>query len=111
VVDLIIWRNVALLLLAVEAFLIGLPIALAFSLALRGMGQFERRIRLILPTAYERVRRAERITRSVAQAIVAPFIWASSVAAGVFHVIRRLTSKSKMRQVMHPLAGRCRSLK
>lgn len=92
------WRNVALLLLAVEAFIIGLPIALTFSLALKGMGQFERRIKLFLPMASKRVRRAERITRSVAEAIVAPLIWTSSVAAGVFHVIRRLTSKNKMRQ-------------
>jgi len=91
--DLTMWRNAALLLLAIEAFLIGLPIALAFSLALRDMGQFERKIKLILPTAYERVRRVERMTRSVAEAIVAPLIWTSSVAAGVFHVIRRLTSK------------------
>ncbi len=91
--DLIMWRNVALLLLAVEAFLIGLPIALAFSLALRGMGQFERRIKLFLPVAYERVRRAERITQSVADVIVAPLIWASSVAAGMSYAIRRLASK------------------
>lgn len=93
--DLIMWRNAAVLLLTVEAFLIGLPIALLSYIALRGMGQFEKRIKLLLIIAYERVRRAERITRSVTDAIVAPFIWAPSVAAGVFHVMRTLTSRKR----------------
>lgn len=92
---LIMWRNMALLLLAIEAFLIGLPVGLAFFLAIRGLGQLEARIKLFLPTAHERVRRVEMVTHSVAEAIVAPLIWVSSVVAGVFHVIRRLASKNR----------------
>ncbi|HID87826.1 MAG TPA: hypothetical protein EYP55_10700 [Anaerolineae bacterium] len=80
---LVIWRNVALLLLIVEAFLLSLPLLAALFFSIRGMRQLRARMVPYFPPVRTRVSQVERATVLVSRGLVTPPILAISLATGL----------------------------
>jgi hypothetical protein len=85
------WRNLAGILLGLEAFIFMLPILIGFYFAVRGLRAL--RAKLVnewLPLARTYVTQAEAISRQVSASLVEPPIRLKSAAAGVRAGVRHL---------------------
>ena len=68
------WRNVSIVLLAVEAFVLALIPLVALYFANKGLRQFRSFLPPIFPRMRARVQQVERVTVRVGELIVAPII-------------------------------------
>ena len=84
------WRDAALLLLAVQAAAVGLLPAVVLYRSIQGLRQLDERLRPLLFESRIRLWRLLSGIRRVADAIVGPFVWLHSVAAGLCHALHRL---------------------
>ncbi len=75
------WRDLAIILLAAEAFLLSLIPAAILYFALRGMSSLIRKLRSVAPTVQGYFRKAATITEEASQRISAPVIRISATAA------------------------------
>ncbi len=76
-------RNVALVLLALEALFVGIvPLALGY-LAVRGMQRLLPRVRLWLAVGRQWVLQAERVVTMLMSWLVAPVVFLASLKAGL----------------------------
>jgi len=84
------WRDAALILLALPAFVLGLLPAAALYWCVRGTGRFLRWVRPVLFQTRLYVWRAQREVRRGMNVVAAPFVWVQSAAAGVQRALRML---------------------
>jgi len=89
-VDLARWRDAALILLALEALLLGLLLAAATYLGLRGVLRFHERVRPVLSQGHTYTRQIRKITRRIMNVIAAPFVWLQSTIAGLCRTLATL---------------------
>lgn len=71
------WRDLAIVLLALEAFLLSLIPAVILYFALRGMSWLIRKLRSVMPTVQGYFRKAATVTEEISQQAVAPVITTS----------------------------------
>jgi hypothetical protein len=81
------WRDAALILLALEAFVLGLLPAAVLYWSLRGLGRLLERIRPVLFQARMVTWRTRDLTRQAMSALAAPFIWLQSALEGLLRVL------------------------
>jgi len=89
-VDLARWRDVALILLALEALLLGLLLAAATYLGLRGVLRLQERARPVLSKGRIYARQIREITRRIMSVVTAPFVWLQSTIAGLRRTLATL---------------------
>lgn len=89
------WRDAALVLLAVEAFAVGLVPALLFYWSLRVLPQFRQRLLEVLLEVREVLCKAQHTTSRVSDAVAAPFIWLQSAAAALSRALQCLGRRSE----------------
>ena len=77
------WRDLSIILLAVEAFLIALVPAAVFFLTIKGVMWMNRKVSIAGPIVRGYFRRAEQSTKIASDRIAAPFIAASATTARV----------------------------
>lgn len=75
------WRNVSVVLLAVEAFVLALVPLVALYFANKGLWRLRSSLRHIFPRTRERVQQVERVTVRIGELIVAPIIAIYALAA------------------------------
>lgn len=75
------WRDLAIVLLALEAFLLSLIPAAVLYLALRGVSWLIRKLRSVAPTVQGYFRKAATVTEEVSHRAVTPVITASATLA------------------------------
>jgi len=68
------WRNISIVLLAVEAFVLVLIPLVTLYFANRGLHRLRSFLRPIFPRTRDRVQQVERVTAQVGELIVAPII-------------------------------------
>ena len=78
-----IWRDGALLLLIVEAFLLSLPLLVALFFAIRGLRELRAQMVPYFPVMQERVSQVEEATVLASKSLVTPPILAISLATGL----------------------------
>ena len=89
------WRDLSIILLAVEAFVIGLVLTVIFVLMIKGALWTNPKIRITGPSVRGYFRKAERSAKIVSDRIAAPFITASATTARVKRWQRSLMSSSR----------------
>jgi hypothetical protein len=77
------WRDVSIILLAVEAFIFGLVPAVLFFALFKGVSSLNRKLPAAGLVVRRYFQRAERSTKVVSQRIAAPFITAGATTAQV----------------------------
>jgi hypothetical protein len=77
------WRDVALVLLAVEALLAGLPVALILGASLQRLRRLMTGMRTVLFQARMYTWRKGEVTRRAMGIVAAPFIWLQSTVHGL----------------------------
>lgn len=85
------WRDSALLLLTIEAMVIGLPILVMLYYAVRGISQLKAQVRPIFQMVRRRAGQVERGTTFVMRLLVSPLIWLLSVMAGLLRILRLMS--------------------
>jgi len=81
------WRNVSIVLLAAEAFILTLFPLVAFYFANRGLRRLRSFLRPIFPQTRARVQQVERVTALSSELIVAPIIAAYALAARLQRIV------------------------
>jgi hypothetical protein len=81
------WRDAALILLALEAFVLGLLLAATLYRSLRGLGRLLDRIRPVLFQARLVTWRTRELSGQAMSALAAPFIWLQSTLEGLLRVL------------------------
>jgi len=76
-------RDIALVILIIEAFVLSLVPLAVFYFGIRGMRALRRKLDPLIPTAQERLRRAAQVSQNASERIVRPFITLSSLWAQV----------------------------
>lgn len=84
------WRDAALIVLTIEAVVLGLLPAVAICWGLRGMHRLRRWMRPILFGTRLHVWRIQRETKRVTSAMAAPFVWLQSTVVGVQRAVQML---------------------
>jgi len=84
------WRDAALILLAVEAFVLGLLAAAVLYWSLRGLGRWIERIRPVLFRARMYAWRTRELTGRAMSIVAAPFIWLQSIVQGLLRMLDTL---------------------
>jgi hypothetical protein len=84
------WRDVALILLAAQAIVLGLLSAAGLYYGLRGVQRLRQWIRPILFEARVSVWKVQQQAVRVIRAVAAPFVWMQSVGAGLHRVLEML---------------------
>jgi hypothetical protein len=82
-IQLAMWRDAAVILLAIQAIVLGLLPAVALYWSVRGMRRFQRWVRPVLFQTRLYIWRAEHEARRVVNAVAAPFVWVRSTVVGV----------------------------
>ncbi|PKO21743.1 MAG: hypothetical protein CVU38_12970 [Chloroflexi bacterium HGW-Chloroflexi-1] len=77
------WRDLSIVLLAIEAFIISLAPAVLFYLCVRGISWVLEQIRTYAPQVQGYFRQGAEIAENVSQKIAAPFVAISAAAAQV----------------------------
>lgn len=77
------WRDLSIILLAIEAFIMGLVPAVILFFAIKGMLWVIRKLRGAAPVVQGYFRKASQVSENVSQRIAAPFIAASATSAQV----------------------------
>jgi hypothetical protein len=85
------WRDAALLLLVLQAAVLGLLPAVVFYRSIQGLQQLDERLRPVLFELRLRLWRVLSAIRRAADAIAAPFVWLHSVAAGLRGALHHLS--------------------
>jgi len=80
---LVFWRNIAAVLLVLEAFLFSIPLVIVLYFAVRGLRATRTRLLEYFPIARGYVTRAESVTHTVSAALVTPPIRVSGAAHGL----------------------------
>lgn len=80
---LVFWRNMAAVLLVLEAFLFSVPMLILLYFAVRGLRVTRAKLLEYFPIARSYVTRAESVTHTVSSALVTPPMRVSGVAHGV----------------------------
>lgn len=75
------WRDLAIILLAVEAFLLSLIPGVILYFAIRGISSLIRKLRSVAPVVQGYFRKAATVTEEVSQKAVTPMIAASATMA------------------------------
>lgn len=88
--DLPFWRDVALILLIAEAFLLCLPALIALYFAIRGLARLQVNAWLFLHAAQEKAKRAEGVVERASGVLVAPLIGGLALWAGLCGAVRSL---------------------
>jgi len=86
------WRDLSIILLAVEAFVVGLAVVVLFLFMIKGAFWTHPKIRSAGPLVRDYFRKAERSVKTASDRIAAPFITASATTARVKHWQRTLES-------------------
>ncbi len=89
------WRDLSIILLVVEAFVIGLIPAVIFFFTIKGVLWMNRKLSIAGPIVRGYFRKAERSTKIASDRIAAPFITASVTTARVKRWQRALMSSSR----------------
>ena len=89
------WRDTALVLLAAEAFVMGLMPALLLYWVLRVLPQFRQQLFKALLEARDVLCRVQHTTTRVSDAVVMPFIWLHSAAAALRRSLQCLGWRSE----------------
>lgn len=76
-------RDLALVLLVVEAFVLALPLLIVPFLILRYLPRIREPIRPNLAIVRQKTEQAERLTKAVMDTAVLPLLWTSALAAGL----------------------------
>jgi len=90
VAKLAMWRDAALILLAVEAIALGLLLAAALYWSLCGLGRLIERIRPVLFRARLYAWRTRELTGRATSIVAAPFIWLQSTVQGLLRMLDTL---------------------
>lgn len=77
------WRDLAVILLAIEAFVIALLPGIVLFFAIRGMSWVIRKLRATAPTVQGYFRKAATISEQASQRVAAPFVGTSATLARV----------------------------
>jgi hypothetical protein len=91
------WRDLSIILLAVEAFVIVMVPAAVFFFTIKGVLWMNRKISIAGPIVRGYFRKAERSTKIASDRIAAPFITASATTARVKRWQHVLMSSSRTR--------------
>jgi hypothetical protein len=89
-IQLAMWRDAALILLAAQAMVLGLLLAVGLYWSLRGIRRLRKWIRPVLFETRLYVWRIQYETRRVLNAMAAPFVWVQSAAAGLQRALHML---------------------
>ncbi len=87
------WRDVAVVVLAFEGFLMALVVGAAVYFAIRGVFWLKIRIRALSRPARSRLAQVETAMERVSEAAVAPFLWMGANWARVCAVWRGVAQK------------------
>jgi len=86
-------RNLALILLIAEAFVLALPLVIIPFYILRYMPRVKDPIRPNLRIVRQRTEQVERVTKAVMGTVALPFLWAAATSAalkrGLLYLVRR----------------------
>ena len=85
-----IWRDAALILLIVQAIVLGVLPAIAFYWGLRGTRRLQQWLRPVLFQTRLYVWKAQHGAQRGTDAVAAPFVWVQSAAAGVQRALHML---------------------
>ena len=77
------WRNIAVLLLGLEAFLLMVPLLIALFFAVQGLRTLRGLLEEQLPVSRAYVKQAQEVTEQVSRVLVAPPIRLRSLIAGI----------------------------
>ena len=84
------WRDISLIVLATEAIVFGIPIAVALYYAVKGVLWLRTNARPAAATLQRETLRVEKITEMTSQAVVFPFIQLQVAATRVSAIMRAL---------------------
>lgn len=88
-------RDVAIILLALEAFVLCLAVLLVTYFVQRGLGRLLPQIALALVRAREFLGGVQAAVHRLSASITAPFIWVSSKSAAVQALVRRIRQSGR----------------
>jgi hypothetical protein len=89
-IQLAMWRDAALILLAAQVMVLALPLGAALCWSLRGIQRLSQWIRPVLFEARLHVWRIQHGAERVIWAVAAPFVWAQSAVAGLQRALQML---------------------
>jgi len=84
------WRDAALILLTLEALLLGVPLLIALYQGLRGLAWLQERVIPILFDLRVYVEKVKEITVRITSSVAAALIWLHSVLTGLRRVLDNL---------------------
>ena len=91
------WRDLAVVLLALEALIFVLVIGVVFYFLNRGMAKLQVAVKTYLPVVQDRLRQVSAVSEQVSQKIAAPIIAAETMSAKVRRWLITLRSTSTFR--------------
>jgi hypothetical protein len=97
--DLAFWRDMSLVLLCLEAFVIMLVPGAIFFYSIKGMRELEKKMREVSPQVHGVFHRVNQVTRQTSDKVASPFIAVSAANAQVKAMWRGKASLIKRQEV------------
>lgn len=97
--DLAFWRDLSIVLLCLEAFIMVLIPGVIFFFSIKGLQMLEKKLREVTPKVHEVFHKVNHVTRQASDKAASPFIAASAASAQVKALWRGTTSLIKRQEV------------